>query len=297
MTLIGRLRARQPLPATYSQDSIPSIAWYADAQASVSAGIPLPDQRRAALIEFSAEALIEADCPPGNLPPGPNQTVTLGGGLTATITKGESDGESDSYFLVLRGGDGNAICTIGDTALAQIAPMLPIAPGHLFQLLAATDCVETGLPFVAPAPPHIEGTAQGVRVASAAEYYVGRLQTANVPNTCGGHLACAWALNFVVEAATGRPVGGGLSTSRMFEALRAGRGTEVPNQTAVLPGDLIISPTAGSKVGHAGVVGAGGLVYSNSSSHQEWRQNYQLTTWHTHYRERLGLDVLFYRLS
>jgi hypothetical protein len=249
------------------------------------------------LIELAAEALIEADARTSDALPVFTRTVTLGGGLTAAIVKGESDGESDANFLVLHDADSNLLCTIGDTALAELAPRLPIASGYLFQLLATTSCVETGLPFLTPEPPRLGATDSGGRIAEAAQYYVGRLETANVADTCGGHLACAWALNFVVEAATGSPVGGGLSTTRMLDALRAGRGAQISEQATVRPGDLVISPTTGNKVGHAGVIGVEGTVFSNSSSHGEWRQNYALTTWRAHYVEALGLKMFFYRLS
>src|SRR5205814_9210711 len=39
-----------------------------------------------------------------------------------------------------------------------------------------------------------------------------KLVTRDVPNTNGGRVACAWAVNKVASLAIGKPIGGGLST-------------------------------------------------------------------------------------
>ena len=128
---------------------------------------------------------------------------------------------------------------------------------------------------------------------------VGVLSSKSVPGTNGGRLACAWAVNEIVKRATGRPIGGGLSTIKMAKVLRASA-TQVRQEEAE-PGTVIISPTTGGVVGHVGIVGDSAedgdkLVYSNSSSRALFVQNFTIQRWRARYERSLGLQVLFYRL-
>ena len=108
------------------------------------------------------------------------------------------------------------------------------------------------------------------RVFAKAKECDDTLVTRNVPNTNQGHLACAFAVNEVVQQALGKPIGGGLSTSELAKVLRANH-TAVGEGTAAA-GMVIISPTQGSNVGHVGIVGkigtpvSGTAIYSNSSN-------------------------------
>lgn len=110
-----------------------------------------------------------------------------------------------------------------------------------------------------------------------------------------GRLACAWAVNRIVTFALQRPVGGDLSSARMGEVLRDR--DQAVNLQEAKPGAIIISPTRGSNVGHVGILGEGGLIYSNSSSMGNWKQNRTITSWNAYYHAQKGLPVLFYHLD
>lgn len=134
------------------------------------------------------------------------------------------------------------------------------------------------------------------RIVAAAEQGVGDPGMNSAihapPETKGGTLACAWAVNRIVKRALGAPVGGGLSTIDMAAVLRKkDRLCEAP-----FPGAIVISPT-GTKVGHVGIVGAGGTIYSNSSNRGRWEQNYTVTSWYQRFRDTKGLPVHFFQLN
>ena len=130
--------------------------------------------------------------------------------------------------------------------------------------------------------------------------------TSRVPDTDGGNLACAWAVNEVVRRALGKPISGsarsnGLSTIGIFEALQAHH-TKLNSASDGGPGTIIIAPTQGANHGHVGIVGStnGGvnatLVYSNSSSHKEFEQNYTVGSFTNRYQGK-HLQVLFFKLN
>ena len=139
------------------------------------------------------------------------------------------------------------------------------------------------------------------RVFAKAEDCDETLVTRNVPGTNGGHLACAWAVNRVVTLALGKPVGGGLSTSDMFNVLRA-RHNEV-FEDGIAAGAIVISPTVGNNVGHVGVVGqianpiSNTTIYSNSSSRGIFTHVYTLGKWKNYFKSRKDLQVRFYVLN
>lgn len=134
------------------------------------------------------------------------------------------------------------------------------------------------------------------RIHQGALRHEGNLSSRNVPGTDHGNLACAWAVNYVVRDAIGRPVGGGLSTANMYEALVDGRGTQI-GQDGATPGSIIISPRRGSVAGHVGIVGAGGRVYSNSSARALWVQNYTFSSWRRRYVEIKRLGMHFFNVN
>lgn len=142
---------------------------------------------------------------------------------------------------------------------------------------------------------NVTGSAQSAAVYQMARSMVG-WSTANMAGTNGGRLACAGAVNEVVRRATGQPVGGGLSTASMYQALRSGRGTLVPLNQAP-PGAIIISPTQGSNTGHVGIIGENGLVYSNSSSRAAFSQNFTISSWVNYYQGQKGLPVYAFVLN
>lgn len=116
-----------------------------------------------------------------------------------------------------------------------------------------------------------------------------------------GTRACAWAANEVYESVFGHSVANDfhhpdvpnnwtvrLRTQEMQWWLESevieGRAIEVPIDQAK-PGDMIISPTEGSSIGHVGYIGEGDLIYSNSSFGREqgdvprFIQNYDRGCW------------------
>ncbi|MCA2407030.1 hypothetical protein GYN07_29545 (plasmid) [Rhizobium leguminosarum bv. viciae 248] len=115
------------------------------------------------------------------------------------------------------------------------------------------------------------------------------------PATNHGRLACAWAVNKITTMALGKPVGGGLSTASMYQALKAR--DVVFDEVQLLPGLVIISPTTGSNVGHVGITGEDDKIYSNSSSEGMWLQNRTLKSWSDYYHVKKGLPILFYQLN
>ena len=129
----------------------------------------------------------------------------------------------------------------------------------------------------------------------------GKLITKNVAGTENGVLACAWALNEVVRRATGRTISKDLfDTDSVYDALKAGKGIAVADGNEVA-GTIVISPeanVAGKDVhGHAGIVGEGGRIYSNSSSRGMWMQNYTVDAWKAYFLTHLRLQVLFFNLN
>ena len=62
-------------------------------------------------------------------------------------------------------------------------------------------------------------TGLAASIFAVAKEQSGRLVTHNVPGTKNGHLACAWAVNEIAKLAIGKPIGGGLSSDLMAQAL------------------------------------------------------------------------------
>lgn len=121
------------------------------------------------------------------------------------------------------------------------------------------------------------------------------LSSRNAPGTNHGRLACAWAVNTVVERKLGNPVGGGLSTSKMYTVLKA-RHFRKSRATAG-PGTIIISPTEGTSVGHVGIVGESENVFSNSSTRALWVRNFTVDSWNHEFIDNRGLPVYFFNLN
>ncbi len=72
--------------------------------------------------------------------------------------------------------------------------------------------------------------------------------------------------------------------------------------TTPLPGDIIISPTgmASKKVisnGHVGVVGVGGIIYSNNSRTGKLDTHWTIASWREYYEKKGGYPVYFFRIT
>ena len=129
------------------------------------------------------------------------------------------------------------------------------------------------------------GDAQSILDAAVAG--AGALATKGVPGTSGGELACAYAVSQILNNA-GLSIKPTLSTDELYTELKGAGFVEVDPNT---PGAVIISPTAGSRHGHTGVVGMDGKVYSNSSRDGVWEQNYTTQSWTDHFSD-LGVHAL-----
>jgi hypothetical protein len=110
-----------------------------------------------------------------------------------------------------------------------------------------------------------------------------------------GNLACAFAVNRVVQFATGHPVDGSVSTDGLYASL-----SKKANKTAdPRPGTIVISPTQGDVHGHVGIVGSERSIYSNSSdlaTRGVFLQDYDLTTWDAELVKRRGLETFYFDL-
>jgi hypothetical protein len=129
-------------------------------------------------------------------------------------------------------------------------------------------------------------------VKETAKVKVDSMSSKTAPGTNKGRLACAWAVNKLIHGKLGAPIGGSLSTTNMGKVL-ASRHGRVKTAT---PGCVVISPTVGKNVGHVGIVGENELIYSNSSSQGQWKQNFTINKWQNYYVGK-GLAMYFYRLD
>jgi hypothetical protein len=142
------------------------------------------------------------------------------------------------------------------------------------------------------------------RLAAAAEYSADpntQLYTCDVSGTNGGRLACAYAVNEMVNLATGSPINNSLATRDLDASLRnSSRFVRVPGGlSAVRPGDVIVSPTRGDVHGHTGIIDRNGNIISNSSNSRSStparvEQNYTTESWNDRFGpsgRNLGTNV------
>jgi hypothetical protein len=194
----------------------------------------------------------------------------------------------------------NPVILASDTSIFPLQPGL-VPPAVVAQLSASFDGTISADPPVGNVLPIATDDEVGERIFQMAKECDGTLVTRNVPNTNHGRVACAFAVNAVVAKATGKPVGGGLSTAAMGEVL-AKTQTQVP-EPDIRRGMILISPTHGSNVGHVGIVGDiassanNTLIYSNSSSQGVFAHSFTLGRWKNFYRDRKGLPVFFFAIK
>jgi hypothetical protein len=225
-------------------------------------------------------------------------TANLG---NATFWVLDQFSDEGGQVLVKQESGKNPVIVANDTTIFPLQAGL-VPPAVAAQLSASFDDT-TPAAHVAPVnvPAPASGTDISARIFAEAQKCDGTLITHDVPNTNHGHVACAWAVNQVVERAIGRPVGGGLSTTAMGEIL-AKTQTALPEQD-ITPGMIIISPTHGGNVGHVGIIGevktpiSATVIYSNSSSRGVFMHKFTLGSWKSFYRDHKGLPVFFYALK
>jgi hypothetical protein len=231
--------------------------------------------------------------------------------MTATVQK-EVPFQGSTYYMVEQTSDVEAARSLfevtngvprlltadmmpGDPALNTVPDQVlqALLPGVDFRLSPSTAAAPAG--FTRPR------TKEEVRslVFRFAKQKVGSADMdsgeLSPPETNHGHLACAWAVNRIVNFALGQPIGGGLSTTAMGQVLKS-KDIAV-DDIEPMAGMIIISPTEGSNIGHVGIRGEGGLIYSNSSSHGQWEQNKTIASWTSYYHDGKGLPVLHYQLD
>jgi hypothetical protein len=230
----------------------------------------------------------------------------------------ETDGQAGGQILLRLPAKGAAVVLMADTTVLPLG-LRAVPADARQQLLAQTGNVAQALAKARTLDAYALGDAMlqilaghGVaapledgmvaasdvndRVYSFVQSNVGRLSSRNVPGTNNGRLGCAWAVNEVVRQALGHPIGGGLSTADMHDALVRGRGREV-QRGAASHGTVIISPTEGDNIGHVGILGDNSLIYSNRSSDGIFSQNYDVNSWYARYQVAKRLEVLFYDLN
>lgn len=146
-----------------------------------------------------------------------------------------------------------------------------------------------------PMPPVV---TSGEKIYQVAKSLLG--QDASPENQAPSALACAETVNYIVQKATGSPVGGGASTASMWEALKA----DSTRWESILgvdarEGDIIISPTGSNGFsrlthGHVGIVARYGIL-SNNSETGTLGENYDIASWKRYYTDFGGLPTLFFR--
>lgn len=190
-----------------------------------------------------------------------------------------------------------------DLSVAAARQFMPGATANNFSMVLDYRIIRGALALPAeqrtPAPLTVNNAppaGNNKLIYESARKSAGVLSTAKAPGTEGGNLACAWVVNEVVKKALGHPIGGDTSTADMHRALKGGKGSEVPENQAT-PGAIIISPTVSeTNHGHVGILGEAGCIYSNSSAHAKFEQNFRLEGWKAYYQNRKGLKVLFYNV-
>ncbi len=108
---------------------------------------------------------------------------------------------------------------------------------------------------------------------------------------------CAETVNSIHAMAFHIPIGGDVSTYRMYRALLNHKLFNKVDKP--LEGDIVISPTGyGNGVvsnGHVGIVSEAGRIMSNSSSSGRWGESYTLNSWKKRYVDRGGYPMVYFR--
>lgn len=131
--------------------------------------------------------------------------------------------------------------------------------------------------------------------------YVGALacvgRDASPNDLAPDELGCAESVNAIHKKVFGFEIGGGLSTNKLYKALKNSRLFVQVDRP--LPGDVVISPTGygngNLSNGHVGIVSNDKMIMSNDSATGTFIENYSLESWKGRYVGQGGYPMLFFR--
>jgi hypothetical protein len=104
---------------------------------------------------------------------------------------------------------------------------------------------------------------------------------------------CAEAVNKIHELTFGKPIGGDVSTIRLYQALCNDK--TFVRVISPLPGDIIINQTVGNNTGHTGFILFDRKIASNSSINGRFMQNYTLDSWNEYFVTHKRLQSTYFR--
>ncbi len=139
------------------------------------------------------------------------------------------------------------------------------------------------------------GVSKRLQLYEYAKSQLGK-EKKGIPDTASQNVNCVEALNQIGIECFGKPFCQGASTITLSLTLKGSIRFAAVNLRDVLPGDIIVSPTSGKRIGHTGVVGKDGKVYSNNSNTGLWTDHWEITKWYLKYSVEYGLPVEFYRV-
>ena len=196
-------------------------------------------------------------------------------------------------------------------------PTFAQSPTGYINKVSGTPCQAPSPSFIGPPDPNcvqqstLSGGGGGVSNSTAAKslndaalQMLGQT-TCKVDFTNGGTLACAYVVNSIINNALGKPLTGqtnqtdtfGRSTSEMKGSLDSSSGFFLVGTSigAIQAGDIIISPTVGSNVGHVGIYTSTGKIISNSSSQTKVDDHFTPISWANYYTNSKHLETYIYR--
>lgn len=121
-------------------------------------------------------------------------------------------------------------------------------------------------------------------------------QKKGIPDTAPQELNCVEAVNQIGIECFGKPFCEGASTITLDTTLKSSVRYQKVLLQDVKVGDIIVSPTSGSKVGHCGIVDDSFAIMSNSSLTGLWSNHLNFDLWYKRYQKEYGLPVNFYRI-
>ena len=116
----------------------------------------------------------------------------------------------------------------------------------------------------------------------------------DMPGTSHGRLACASMVSSILKRSGVHGINSP-NTSDMYRQLENSSQFERVSISSAKPGDIIISPSEGRKIGHVGIVGRHGQVYSNNSYSARFKHDFTVKTWKKYFVNYRDLDVYVYR--